>query len=325
VDLDVVFLGTAGSMPTARRGPSATLIRRGGEKLLVDCGEGTQRQLLRSDVGLVDLTEIFLTHFHADHFLGLPGMLKTFALRGRDVPLTLYGPRGLTELLQVLGRVIGRLTFEVGIVELAADAVLPRDGYELRTFPVRHGRDAIGYALVEEERPGRFDVETAAALGIPSGPERGLLQAGEAVTLADGRLVTPEQVLGDARAGRKVVLTGDTAPSDLVVEAALGADVLVHEATFCEDEADRAADTEHSTALEAARVARDAGVKLLALTHLSSRYGGGDVEREARTVFPDTVVPRDFDLIEIPFEERGVPELVKSGARLPRTEVPSGS
>jgi ribonuclease Z len=225
----------------------------------------------------------------------------------------------------VLGRVIGRLTFEVGIVELAADAVLPRDGYELRTFPVRHGRDAIGYALVEEERPGRFDVETAAALGIPSGPERGLLQAGEAVTLADGRLVTPEQVLGAARAGRKVVLTGDTAPSDLVVEAALGADVLVHEATFCEDEADRAADTEHSTALEAARVARDAGVKLLALTHLSSRYGGGDVEREARTVFPDTVVPRDFDLIEIPFEERGVPELVKSGARLPRTEVPSGS
>jgi ribonuclease Z len=325
VDLDVVFLGTAGSMPTARRGPSATLIRRGGEKLLVDCGEGTQRQLLRSDVGLVDLTEIFLTHFHADHFLGLPGMLKTFALRGRDVPLTLYGPRGLTELLQVLGRVIGRLTFEVGIVELAADAVLPRDGYELRTFPVRHGRDAIGYALVEEERPGRFDVETAAALGIPSGPERGLLQAGEAVTLADGRLVTPEQVLGAARAGRKVVLTGDTAPSDLVVEAALGADVLVHEATFCEDEADRAADTEHSTALEAARVARDAGVKLLALTHLSSRYGGGDVEREARTVFPDTVVPRDFDVIEIPFEERGVPELVKSGARLPRTEVPSGS
>jgi ribonuclease Z len=324
VDLDLVFLGTAGSMPTARRGPSATLIRRGGERLLVDCGEGTQRQLLRSDVGLVDLTEIYLTHFHADHFLGLPGMLKTFALRGRDVPLTLYGPRGLTELLQVLARVIGRLTFEVAVVELAADAVLPRDGYELRTFPVRHGRDAIGYALVEHERPGRFDVETADALGIPFGPERGLLQAGEPVTLADGRVVTADQVLGPARPGRKVVLTGDTAPSDLVVEAAFGADVLVHEATFCEDEAERAQDTEHSTALEAARVARDAEVKLLALTHLSSRYAGGDVEREARTVFPETVVPRDFDTIEIPFEERGGPELVKSGARLPRAEVPSG-
>ena len=164
---------------------------------------------------------------------------------------------------------------------------------------------------------------TADALGVPFGPERGALQGGEAVTLADGRVVTPEEVLGAARPGRKLVLTGDTAPSDDVVDAALGADLLVHEATFCEDEAERARETEHSTALEAARVARDAGVRLLALTHLSSRYGGGDVEREARTVFPDTVVPRDFDLIEIPFQERGGPELVKSGARLPRAEVPS--
>jgi len=319
MDLDVVFLGTAGSMPTARRAPSATLIRRGGERLLVDCGEGTQRQLLRSDVGLVDLHEVFLTHFHADHFLGLPGMLKTFALRGRELPLTLYGPRGLDELLQSLRRIFGRLTFE-----LAPDAALPRDGYELRTFPARHGRDAIGYALVEEARPGRFDVEAADALGVPFGRERGALQNGTPVTLADGRVVTPEQVVGEARPGRKLVLTGDTAPSDLVVAAAFGADLLVHEATFCEDEADRARETEHSTALEAARVARDANVRLLALTHSSSRYGGGDVEREARAVFPDTVVPRDFDLIEVPFPERGAPELVKRGARLPRAEVPSG-
>jgi ribonuclease Z len=323
VDLDVVFLGTAGSMPTARRAPSATLVRRGGERLLFDCGEGTQRQLLRSDIGLVDLQEIFLTHFHADHFLGLPGMLKTFALRGRDAPLTLYGPRGLDDLLHVLRRVFGRLTYEVAVVELAGGAVLPRDGYALRTFPVRHGRDALGYALVEDERPGRFDVDTADALGVPFGRERGTLQAGGPVTLANGRVVTPEEVLGEARPGRKLVLTGDTAPTDTVVEAAQGADVLVHEATFCQDEAERARETEHSTALEAARVGRDAGVKLLALTHLSSRYGGGDVEREARTVFAETVVPRDFDLIEIPFEERGGPELVKSGARLPRAEVPS--
>jgi ribonuclease Z len=323
MDLDVVFLGTAGSMPTARRAPSATLIRRGGEKLLFDCGEGTQRQLLRSDVGLVELEEVFLTHFHADHFLGLPGMLKSFALRGRDVPLSLYGPRGLDELLRSLARVIGRLSYEVAAVELAEGAVLPRDGYELRTFAVRHGREAIGYALVEEDRPGRFDVATADALGVPFGPERGSLQAGEPVTLPDGTIVTPDQVLGEARPGRKVVLTGDTAPSDGVVEAALGADLLVHEATFCEEEAERARETEHSTALEAARVACDAGVSLLALTHLSSRYGAGEVEREARTVFAATVVPRDFDLIEIPFEERGVPELVKSGARVPHAEVPS--
>jgi ribonuclease Z len=324
VDLDVVFLGTAGSMPTARRGPSATLVRRGGERLLIDCGEGTQRQLLRSDVGLVDLPEVFFTHFHADHFLGLPGMLKTFALRGRELPITVYGPRGLADLLASLQRVVGRLPYEVAVVELAAGATLPRDGYELRTFSVRHGRDAIGYALVEDLRPGRFDVDTADALGVPPGRERGALQDGEPVTLADGRIVAPEQVLGEARPGRKLVLTGDTAPSDAVVEVAFGSDLLVHEATFCEDEADRARETEHSTALEAARVAQDAQVRLLALTHVSSRYGGGDVEREARTVFPTTVVPRDFDVIEIPFPERGLPELVKRGARLPRAEVPSG-
>jgi ribonuclease Z len=325
VDLDVVFLGTAGSMPTARRAPSATLVRRGGEKLLFDCGEGTQRQLLRSDVGLVELHEIFLTHFHADHFLGLPGMLKSFALRGREMPLTLYGPRGLDELLRSLARIFGRLSYEVDVIELAEGAVLPRDGYDLRTFAVRHGREALGYSLIEDARPGRFDVSAADALGIPFGPERGALQAGEPVTLPDGRVVTPEQVLGESRPGRKLVVTGDTAPSDGVVEAAVGADLLVHEATFCEEEAERAQETEHSTALEAARVARDAGVTLLALTHLSSRYGAGEVEREARTVFPATVVPRDFDLIEIPFAERGAPELVKSGARLPRAEVRSSA
>ena len=324
MDLDVVFLGTAGSMPTARRGPSATLVRRGGERLLFDCGEGTQRQLLRSDVGLVDLLEIYFTHFHADHFLGLPGMLKTFALRGRTAPLTLYGPRGLGELLHTLRRVFGRLTYEVGAVEVAPDAVLPREGYELRTFAVRHGREALGYALVEDARPGRFDVESADALGVPFGPERRALQDGDAVTLFDGRVVTPEQVLGPPRPGRKLVLTGDTAPSDEVVAAAFGADLLVHEATFCEDEAERARETEHSTALEAARVAADAAVRLLALTHVSSRYGGGDVEREARTIFAETVVPRDFDLVELPFAERGVPELVKSGARRSRAEVRSG-
>jgi ribonuclease Z len=324
VDLDVVFLGTAGSVPTARRNPSATLVRRGGERLLFDCGEGTQRQLLRSDVGLVDLEEIFFTHYHADHFLGLPGLLKTFALRGRDLPLMLYGPRGLDALLATLHRVIGRLGYEVGVVEVEPDTAVARNGYELRAFPVRHGRDAIGWTLAEHARPGRFDVEAADALGVPAGHERGALQAGESVTLADGRVVEPAQVLGEARPGRTVVLTGDTAPSDHVVAAAYGADLLVHEATFCEDEAERALETEHSTAREAARVALDANVRLLALTHVSSRYGGGDVEREAREVFPDTVVPRDFDLIEVPFAERGAPELVKRGARQPRP-VPSES
>ncbi len=315
MDLDVVFVGTSGSMPTARRAPAATLVRRGGERLLFDCGEGTQRQLLRSDVGLVDLEEIFVTHFHADHFLGLPGMLKTFALRGREAPLTLYGPRGLGELVGGLRRIFGRLTYGYEIVELHPGDVLERDGYALWAFAVRHGQASLGYALVEHERPGRFDVETADRLGVPPGPARGLLQRGEPVTLPDGRVVAAAEVLGPARAGRTLVLSGDTAPVQSVVDAATGADLLVHEATFCEDEAERARQTEHSTAKDAAEVGRDAGVKLLALTHISNRYSGGDVEREAREVFPATVVPRDFDTIELPFAERGGPELVRSGAR----------
>ena len=320
MELDVVFLGTSGSMPTAKRALSATLVRRGGDRLLFDCAEGTQRQLLRSDVGLVELEEIFLTHYHADHYLGLPGMLKTFALRGREVPLTIYGPRGLKDLFGTLKRIFGRLTYEVVTIELDPDARLDRDGYRIDCFPVEHGVTAVGYRLVEDVRPGRFDVEEADRLGVPPGRERGQLQHGETVTLADGRAVSPADVLGEPRAGRTVVLAGDTAPAASVVDAASSADLLVHEATFLADERDRARETSHSTAGEAALVAREAGVKLLALTHVSTRYFGHQVVEEAMQLFPATVVPRDFDLVTIPFPERGEPELVRSGARRGQAE-----
>ena len=318
VDLDVVFLGTSGSTPTAQRALAATLVRRGGDRLLFDCGEGTQRQLLRSDVGLVELEEIFLTHFHADHYLGLPGLLKTYSLRGRELPLTLYGPVGLRDLLGALRRIFGRLTYPLETVELEPGARLDRPGHRVETFAVDHGVSAVGYALVEDERPGRFDVATADALGVPDGPARGLLQSGAPVTLADGSVVRPEQVLGPLRPARKLVLAGDTGPAASVVDAAEGADVLVHEATFLADERERAKETLHSTAGDAALVAREAGVRLLALVHLSTRYFGHQAVEEARAVFPDTVVPRDFDVVEIPFAERGVPSLVRSGARRPR-------
>jgi ribonuclease Z len=314
VDLDVVFLGTAGSTPTAQRAPAATLVRRGGERLLVDCAEGTQRQLLRSTVGLPDLEDVFLTHFHADHFLGLPGMLKTFSLRGREVAMTVYGPPGLVELFGSLRRLIGRLSFDVRLQELAPGDRLERDGYAIEAFAVKHRGTAIGYAFVEERRPGRFDDAAADELGVPFGPERGRLQRGEAVTLADGTVVRPEQLVGEAREGRKVVLAGDSAPSEHVIEAAKAADLLVHEATFCVEEQDRAVETSHSTAADAAAVALAAGVRMLALNHLSSRYFGSEVAREARAIFPDTVVPRDFDVVEVPFPERGPPELVRGGA-----------
>jgi len=323
VDLDVVFLGTSGSTPTPQRALPATLVRRGGERLLFDCAEGTQRQLLRCDVGLVELREVFLTHYHADHYLGLPGMLKTFSLRGRELPITIYGPRGLRNLLSALRRIFGRLTYALETIELEPGDALERDGYRLETFAVHHGVSAVGYALVEGERPGRFDLEAASALRIPDGPERGVLQRGEPVTLADGTEVVPAQVLGPPRAGRKIVLTGDTAPSALVVDAASGADLLVHEATFLADERERAHETLHSTAGEAALAAREAGVRLLALTHLSTRYFGHQVVEEAREIFPESVVPRDFDVVAVPFPERGVPVLVRSGARAGRAAVGS--
>jgi ribonuclease Z len=326
VDLDLVFLGTSASAPTASRGASATLLRRGGDRLLIDCGEGTQRQLLRSDAGLVDLEQVFLTHLHADHVLGLPGMLKTFALRGREVPITVYGPRGTRSLLGALGIVIGRLTYSLAIEELGAGDVIEFDGYRVGAFAVAHGRNALGYALREDGRPGRFDVAAADALGVPDGPARGALQRGEPVGLDGGRVVRPDDVLGPPRRGRTVVLSGDTAPTASVVAAAEAADVLVHEATFLSDEQDRARETDHSTAEDAAGVAREAGVLLLALTHLSARYAGSEVADEATKVFPATVVPRDFDLVEVPLPERGPPELVERGGRRSRhQDVGSGA
>lgn len=299
MDLDVLFVGTAGSAPSARRGLPATLVRRGGDRLLFDCGEGTQRQLLRS-TGLVELEEVFITHFHADHWLGLPGMLKTFSLRGRERPLTVYGPPGLRALWSALRGVIGKTSYELRLVELEPDEQLSRDDYLIAPFAVDHRVTAYGYAIVEHERPGRFDGGKARELGIEFGPDFGRLQRGETV---NG--VEPAQVMGPPRAGRKIVLTGDTAPSARVAAIAHGADLLVHEATFLEEDAERAVETRHSTALAAGRLAGEAQVKMLALTHISPRYSGGQLRDEARRAFENTIVPRDFDSVEIPLPERG--------------------
>jgi ribonuclease Z len=321
VDLDIVFLGTSGSVPTARRGLAGTLVRRGGDRILFDCGEGTQRQLLRSTVGLVELPEVFLTHYHADHYLGLPGMLKTFALRGREVPLTVYGPPGLVDLFAVLKRIFGKLTYEVELRELRPGEGIERGDYRIFAFAVEHGVASNGYCLSENPRPGRFDVETARSLGVLEGPLFGRLQAGEPVDASTGETVVPDQVLGPPRAGRKIVLAGDTRPTREVLDVAQEADVLVHEATFSSEEQERADETLHATATGAAELARAAGVKMLALTHLSNRYFGPEIAREARGVFPETVVPRDFDIIDVRFPERGGPRLVKGGAQGRREEA----
>ena len=305
MDLDVLFLGTAGSSPSPRRGLPATLVRRGGDRLLFDCGEGTQRQLMRS-VGLVELEELFITHFHADHVLGLPGMLKTFALRQRERSLIVYGPRGLRRVYSLLEPVVGRLSFPVELVELEPNDELERDGYRIAAFGVDHGGPGLGYALVEDPRPGEFDPERARELGVAPGPDFGRLQRGEDV---DG--VRPDQVMGETRRGRKIVITGDTAPCDMTRLVAWEADLLVHEATFMEEDAERAAETRHSTAVQAAELAAAAGVHMLALTHISPRYSGGQVRDEARAAFENVIVPRDFDRVEIPLPERGEPVHVR--------------
>jgi ribonuclease Z len=309
MDLSVLFLGTAGSVPTVQRAPASVLVRRGGDRVLIDCGEGTQRQLLRS-VGLPDVEHVFLTHYHADHFLGVPGMLKTFAMRGREVPLTVYGPPGLGSLMSDLKRVYGRLTYEVRLCELRPSDTVEMGGWRMGAYAAVHRLEALGYALVEDDRPGRFDPGLAQQLGVAPGPEFGRLQRGEAVE-ANGTRVEPHDVMGESRPGRTVVLTGDTEPCEATVAVSRGADLLVHDGTFADEEAERARKTGHSTARQAAQVAEQAGVSLLALTHLSSRYFAPAIEKEAREAFERTVVPRDFDLIEVPYRERGEPHLVR--------------
>jgi ribonuclease Z len=311
MDLSLFFAGTAGSVPTARRGLPALLLRAGGDRILFDCGEGTQQQLLRS-VGLPEIDAIFLTHYHLDHWLGIIGILKTFDLRARERPLTVYGPPGLRALLEAMRIAWGRVGYPLALEELDPHEEVAFDGYVISPFPVEHRVRAYGYAFTEDDRPGRFDAATATALGVTPGPDFGRLQAGETVAG-----VRPEQVLGEPRPGRKIVYTGDTAPCQATEVFAHRADLLVHEATFLDDELARARETGHSTARQAAEIAAAADVKLLALTHLSTRYFPRDVRDEARAVFPETLVPRDFDTIEVPFPERGGPHLVKEDTPAP--------
>jgi ribonuclease Z len=307
MSLALRFLGTSASRPTVERGLSSLALTREGETLLFDCGEGTQRQMMRWGVGFT-LADIFFTHFHTDHFLGAIGLLKTLALQGREEPMRLWGPRGAAALFRrAEGLGVEKLTFPLTVTELEPGASVARKDYEVRAFAVEHRNGAaLGFAMVEHERRGRFDPDHARSLGIPEGPLWGRIHKGEAVTLPDGRVITPAELVGPTRPGRTVVITGDTRPCAATITAAEGADVLVHEATFGDEEAARAAETMHATAREAAIVARMAGVRTLVLTHFSARYSRdpSELAREAREEFGGTLVlAKDGLELEVPYRD----------------------
>ena len=307
--LSVTFLGTSASRPTVERNVSALALEREGETLLIDCGEGTQRQMMRYGVSFA-LSEIFFTHFHGDHFLGVIGLVRTLGLQKRDTALHLYGPRGAKRVLgQAITLGVDRVPFEVTITEVKGGESIPasiggpRSGYEILAFDTDHGGGTLGYALKERDRPGRFDPDMARAAGVPEGPFWGLLQRGESALLPDGRTVSPEGIVGPRRPGRLVVVTGDTRPCAAVVDAAQGADLLIHEATFSEEERERAQETAHATAREAAQVALAAKVRRLVLAHVSARYSmsADELVTEAKEVFENVIVARDGLTIDVPF------------------------
>ena len=300
----VTFLGTAASRPTVGRNVSALAMQRGGDTLLFDCGEGTQRQIMRYGTGF-SFDDIFFTHMHADHYLGVIGLLRTMGLQAREQPMRLWAPEGGAAVLQqavYLG--MERIPFEVEIHELAGGERVQRDGYDIVAYRSMHGVRSLGYALIEAERLGRFNPDRARALGIPEGPLFGKLHRGESIEV-DGRVIAPADLVGPARPGRRVIYSGDTRPCRETAELAQDADLLIHDATFTHDEAARARQTNHATAREAAQLARKANVLRLALTHISARYADDarPLEREARDVFRESVVAHDGLTIEVPHRD----------------------
>jgi ribonuclease Z len=306
MSLTIRFLGTSASRPTVERNVTSIAVVREGETLLFDCGEGTQRQMMRYGTSFA-LRDIFFTHMHADHMLGVIGLFRTLALQGREEPMTLWGPTG-SEMLLRRAIAIGsdKEKFPVEYREITPETPVKRKGYSVVPYPVDHaGKLAFGYAIVEDTRLGRFNPELAREIGIPEGPMWGMLHRGEAITLPSGETIEAASLVGPSRPGRRVVFTGDARPCAGTIEAAAGADLLIHEATFADEEAARALDTGHSTAREAAEVAAAAGAKQLVLTHLSARYSlsAADLLREAKEAFANTMVARDGMEIEVPFAD----------------------
>jgi ribonuclease Z len=301
----VVFLGTGGSMPTKERALPSIGIRFAGELIIFDCGESTQRQLLSSGLGLPKDINLFITHLHADHFLGIPGLLFTLGMLGRESPLTIHGPQGLKEVVGMLLEACRvELPFEVYVNEISGGLVYRGRGFVVEAMAVDHSVEAYAYRLKENDRPGKMNVEYLESIGLERGPKWGLLQRGIPIE-HKGQIIDPKDAVGPSRPGRAVVYTGDTRPTENVVNFSRNADILIHDATFRSDLADKAAEDGHSTARQAAEIALKANVRDLYLFHISPRYQD-DVDTllwEARQVFQRSHLPRDLERVEVTYRD----------------------
>jgi ribonuclease Z len=291
-------------MPTPERGSSSVAIIRGREVMLLDCGEGTQRQMVAAHIGFTRPTRIFVSHLHGDHILGIPGLIQSMTLQRREASLEVYGPRGTAAFIQAFSSTLGGPGFPVTVFEIQRPGVVKDSAeYRIEAAEADHEVEAWSYALVEYPRPGRFHPERARGLGVPEGALWKRLQGGEDVEL-DGRVIRSSELVDPPRPGRKVVYSGDTRPTEVLVRLAEGADILIHEATFGEELAERAEEDGHSTARQAAEDALKAGARRLIITHISSRYpDAAQLEAEARVVFPDTVAARDLMVVELPLRD----------------------
>ncbi len=293
--IDVIFLGTGGSLPTRERGLPSVALRRDGELFLFDCGEGTQRQMMHAGLGFSRPMSIMISHLHGDHILGLPGLLQTMSSLARDKPLEMYGPKGMARFLDTLHKPLAFATnFPVQVRELNPGDTINKNDYVLRTAPAKHDITCIAYAFEEKDRPGRFHPDKAKRLGVPEGPLWGELQHGKSVKV-EGKVVRPTDVVDAPRPGLKIVYAIDTRPADAVKSLARDADLLMHDGGFAEDRRSKAKEYYHSTAREAAQVAKTARAERLALIHISAVTRDDSVlVREARRVFKNTIVPKDF-------------------------------